>query len=435
MSSIDADVGTASPPDPGEPVDVAGPLIPPSNVTAASWALFTGLGLVMMGAGLQGSLLGVRSEIEGFSALTSGTIMASYFAGFLLGTRAATRALALVGHIRVFAALASMASASTLIHAVAVHPVVWTLMRFTTGLCIAGLYVVAESWINDLATNATRGRLLALYMIVSMGGLAAGQFLLNLADPAGADLFVVASVLVSLSLVPVVLSARSTPPATVPEPMSLASLFRVVPTGPTTTLLVGVAHGALMGMGAFYATRVGLSPARTAVFMAAPLLGGLVLQMPIGWASDRLPRRGVMLAVATGATAASVGLLLAAPGGLAAIGLMFVVGGLSFPLYSLAIAYANDWLRPEQSTGASASLVLMNGVGATIGPVLAAGLIVGFGARMFFATLIVSHTTVAAYLTFRVLFRDALPTARQGPFAPVPARASVVVGLLSRRRR
>jgi len=263
---------------------VSSPLIDPSNIAAATWALFTGICLLAIGNGLQGSVLGIRSEIEGFSTLAIGMVMTFYFVGFLAGSSAATKALTSVGHIRVFAALASLASTAALVHAIAIHPVTWAMMRFTTGLCMAGLYVVAESWINDLATNKSRGRLLAIYMVVTMGGYGAGQLLLNVASPEGFELFVVSSVLISLSLVPVSLSAKSSPPASVPEAMPFKKLLSIVPTGIAVALCVGSAHGTLIGMGAVYAARSGLDPSQVAIFVAAPMIGGLVLQLPIGLA-------------------------------------------------------------------------------------------------------------------------------------------------------
>lgn len=413
----------------------AGPLLSPTNTAAASWALFTGIALLMLGNGLQGSLLGIRSEYEGFSTVAIGLVMTCYFVGFLVGSRSAVRALKSVGHIRVFAALASMASTATLIHALTVTPLTWGLMRFTTGLCMAGLYVVAESWINDLATNATRGRLLALYMVVTMGGVAGGQFLLNLADPSGFELFVIASVLVSLSLVPVSLSGSSAPPARTPEPMSLAELFRTVPTGPTVSGLVGMAHGALLGMGAVYAARAGLSPSQVAFFMGAPMIGGVALQFPVGYLSDRVPRRGVMFGVALAATGSATMLLFVPPGTVVSYLLMFLVGGFSFPLYSLGIAYTNDWIRPEQAMGASSALVTTNGLGAVLGPGVAAVLIIALGTAMFFVTLIFTHGAIALYLAYRIVAKDGLPISRQGRFIPVPVRASAVIAGLAVRRR
>ncbi len=390
----------------------------------------------MIGNGLQGSLLGIRSELEGFSTGATGAVMTCYFVGFLAGSRSATRAVASVGHIRVFAALASMASTATLIHALTVTPVTWGLMRFTTGLCMAGLYIVFESWINDLATNATRGRLLAAYMVVMMGGIAAGQFLLNVAGPEGFELFVIASILVSLSLVPVALSGRSAPPTRTPEPMSYRELAGIVPTGLFVAALVGTAHGSLLGMGAVYATRAGLSPSQIAVFMGAPMAGGVILQFPIGALSDRVSRRAVMFGVAIAAVVAASLLLVVEAGSAPSYALMFVIGGFSFPLYSLGIAYTNDWIKPEQSMGASSVLVTMNGIGAIFGPVTAAAMILLFGNQMYFVTLILTHGAIACYLAYRIVARDALPTARQSRFLPVPARASATaIGTLTKRRR
>ncbi len=411
-----------------------GPLIPESNTAAASWALFVGIGVLMIGNGLQGSLLGIRAQFEGFSTTATGLVMACYFAGFLLGTRAASKALLSVGHIRVFAALASIASTATLVHLLAVMPLSWALMRFATGLCMAGLYVVAESWINDLATNATRGRMLAIYMVVTMGGMASGQFLLNVADPRSFELFVTASVLISLSLVPMALSGRSAPPTRIPESMSLTELADQVPTGLVVSLLVGMGAGALMGIGPVYAATAGLTPSQIAVFMGAPMLGGMALQFPIGVISDRVPRRGVMFAVAMMATAAATALFFVPPASPTSYLLMFLVGGSIFPLYSLGIAYTNDWIRSEQATAASALLVTVNGLGAVMGPLLAAGLIAGAGARSYFVSLAATHGAVGIYLAWRIVFRDPLPTERQGPFLPFPARASAgAVALIARR--
>lgn len=413
-----------------------GPLISPSNTAAASWALFAGIALLMIGNGLQGSLIGVRAEFEGFSTAATGFVMACYFAGFLAGTRAATKALQSVGHIRVFAALASVASTATLVHLLAVMPVTWALMRFATGLCVAGLYVVAESWINDLATNATRGRLLAIYMVVTMGGVALGQFLLNVADPRSFELFILASVLISLSLVPMALSGRSAPPTRIPESMSLKDLAAIVPTGLVVSLLVGMGAGALMGIGPVYAASAGLSTSQIALFMGAPMVGGMALQFPIGSLSDRVSRRGVMFFVAIAATVSAAGLLFAPTASPLTYLLMFLVGGFSFPLYSLSIAYTNDWIRPEQTTPASALLVTINGLGAVIGPLLAAGLIIGLGTRWYFASLAATHGAIGIYLAWRIAFRDALPTERQGAFLPFPARASAgAVALVARRPR
>jgi MFS family permease len=412
-----------------------GPAIASRNVAAASWALFCGLALIMVGNGLNGAVLGLRSEAEGFGLGVSGLVMASYFAGFLAGTSFTERALRAVGHIRVFAALASTASSAVLVHTVIVDPIVWSLMRFVFGACMAGLYVVVESWLNDLSTNATRARLLAVYMVVSMGSLGVGQLMLNVADPSGFSLFVLASVLVSMALVPVTLSASSAPPLVVPEPMNLRALVRVVPSGVFSSFCVGAALGTLLALGAVYGSAVGMSPARISVFLAAPMVASVLSQWPIGLAADRFPRRAVMIAVAVVAAAAAASLLVMPDGSNGAIVAMFVVGAAGYPLYSLTIAYSMDWLPQEQMMGASAALVRINGVGSLVGPLVTAGLMAAFSPHMYFVMLCGAHALIAVFLGYRALVRDALPMERQRRYVAFPARATAAAAALARRSR
>lgn len=415
---------------------VGGPAFAETSTVAKTWALFAGIALIMVGNGLQGVLLGVRSANEGFGIGVTGLVMTCYFIGFFFGTSYAERALGSVGHIRVFAALASTASSAALIHAISVTPVTWAIMRFLFGLCMAGLYVVAESWLNDLATNANRGRLLSIYMVVTMAGMASGQFLLNVADPNGFTLFVVASVLVSLALVPITLSAASAPPLRTPEKIGFKELIEIVPTGAYVAFLGGAAAGTLVGLGAVYAAAVGMSDSRIAIFLAAPLFGGLVMQWPIGRLSDAVPRRGVMIVVAIAATAASVALVAVDEGSWAAVAVMFVVGGTNFPLYALGIAHTNDWLPYEKINGAAALLVRVNGAGAVVGPVTAAILMAAVGPVMFFWVLVGTHAAIALFLGYRIVIADAVPIDRQRTFQAWPARASqLAVQLIPKRRR
>lgn len=411
-----------------------GPMLDGSPAVAAR-GLLIGIALLMAGNGLQGSLLGVRTESEGFSLTATGVVMACYFAGFLVGSRGAEQLLPQVGHIRVFAALASTASAAILVHSVLISPLSWGLMRFVTGMCMAGLYVVAESWLNDMATNATRGRLLSAYMIASMGGLTAGQFLLEAADPDGFELFVLSSILVSTSLLPVTLSASSSPPAGIPEPLGFTALLRQTPTGVVSSFWVGTSAGIVLGLGAVYAIAAGVDDSRIPVFLAAPLVGSVVFQFPIGWVSDRVSRRLVMWAVAAAAALVSVSLVALPVGSWAAIALMVVLGGTMFPLYSLTIAYTADWLPVSQLTAASASLVRVNGVGAVFGPLVVAPLMSVAGPVMFFWAMAATHGVLVVYIAWRVVFRDALPVDRQRPFVAFPARASAVAAMLVGRRR
>lgn len=403
--------------------------------TAAASALFVSFALLMVGMGVQGALLGVRAELEQFANLWTGLIMTSYFAGLLIGAKLAVRSIAEVGHIRVFAALASMASAAALIHAVAIVPPIWIAMRFLSGVCASGLYVVAESWLNDLTTNATRGRLLAIYMIISMGGYAAGTMLLDTADPRGITLFVVSSVLVSLSLVPVALSSSPAPTISLPDPMGVFELLKTVPTGAISSFFVGSSHGALLGMGAVYATRKGLDPGQVALFMGAPMVGSVVSQFPLGLLSDRVSRRGLMAVVALVATGTAFMLFTQDPGSWTTVALMFMLGGCSFPLYSLGIAYTNDWLEHSQIMAASSTLVFLNGTGAVAGPLFVIGSFAAFGTDSFFLVLMATHGAIGVYIGWRILFRDALPADRQRRWVALSSRSTIVANVIARPRR
>lgn len=375
----------------------------------------------------------MRSETEGFSVTVAGFVMAAYFAGFLFGSRVAESLIANVGHIRVFAGLASMASTAVLIHALFIDPITWGLMRFVTGLCMAGLYVTEESWLNDLATNATRGRLLSRYMIVTMGGMTIGQFLLDVADPDGVKLFLLASVLVSASLIPVVLSASSNPPLVVPERMSLRELASVVPTGIFSTFFSGASVGILIGLGAVYAVAVDVPDSRLAAFLAAPLFGSMLLQWPIGWISDRASRRGVILAVAGIAVATCVALASVTEGSWIAVGLMAVLGAVSFPIYSLTIALTADWLPTAKLTSGSAVLVRVNGVVALVGPLVATIVIGSTSPIAYFWSMAAINLIIAAYLVWRIVVADAPEHPRT--FVAFPARASAGAIALMRGQR
>jgi MFS family permease len=403
-----------------------------TSVIKASWALLLGIALIMLGNGLQGTLLGLRATLEGFSVGVIGIVMSGYFAGFLLGSTLTPKVVGQVGHIRVFAALASLASASALIHAVFVDPWVWGAMRLVTGFSYAGLYVVAESWLNDRATNETRGQILSIYMIITLGGMGFGQLLLNVADPGGFGLFVLISVLVSVALVPISLTAAPAPAFAAPLPVGLRQLYRISPLGLLGICGVGVAQGMVFGMGAVYARSAGLSIAETSLFMGAILLGGVLLQWPIGWLSDIIDRRRVITAVtfAAAALAATAAALPEMPlPGLLAIACLF--GGMNLPMYSLCNAHTNDFLAPAQMVGAGSALVLVSGVGATFGPMLAAVSITRLGPGGFFWMLGAVHAMIGLFALYRMARRSAMPLEEQGAFVAIPARTSPMAAALN----
>ena len=391
----------------------------------ALWALILGFTMLMVGNGLNLAVIGVRMVDEGFDVQVSGIVMASYFAGFLLGPVMVIRWLSTVGHIRVFASLASLASCVVLVHFVWVNPVGWAALRFVFGFCMAGLYVVVESWLNDASTQRTRGRTLAVYMIASMGGLGLGQLLVATGDPGEPVLFVVASVLVSLSFVPVALAATTdAPPIKLSPKMGIREFLHLAPTGFVGILFTGASHGILFGLAAVYATRAGFGSGATAAFLALPSVGAIVFQWPIGLASDRLPRRGVILAVAVAAAGLAIALAMTPEGGVAALPLMFVLGGLTFPLYSLLLSHTLDRSPEGAGMGASGASLRVNGVGAVVGPIVAGAVMGATGETAFFWCLVATHGAIALYVMYRLVVEDALPVARQGPFVPVPARGS-----------
>ncbi|MHA1107702.1 MAG: MFS transporter, partial [Alphaproteobacteria bacterium] len=335
----------------------------------SAWALLLGMAFIMLGNGLQGTLLGLRATLEGFPTTVTGFVMTGYFVGFLLGSTIAPKIVAKVGHIRVFAALASLASVSALVHAILVDPYSWGAMRVVTGFAYAGLYVVAESWLNDRATNKNRGQILSIYMVVTYGGMTAGQFLLNVGDPASFDLFLLISVLVSLALVPISLTAVSAPTFDAPSPVSLRQLYTISPLGVAGGLANGVSNGVIFGMGAVYANARGMSNAEISLFMGLILLGGMLLQWPVGRNSDLLDRRKVIIGVT--ALAALLALIAGSFPDLplwSLLVLTFLLGGMSLPMYSLCGSHLNDFLEPKQIVAASSAYVLVSGLGAILGP-------------------------------------------------------------------
>lgn len=405
---------------------------PKSTVLGGVWTLFIGLGLLMMGNGLNGAIIGIRSTNEGFSVTVTGVIMAGYFAGFLIAPTLVVRMIPSVGHIRVFAGLASTASSAVLVHAVAVFPLSWTLMRFVFGFCMSGLYVVIESWLGEMSTPTNRGRTLAIYMIVSTGGLGLGQLLITIADPNNFTLFVVSSVLVSMALVPITLAATTKAPVVaVPESVSLRELFANVPTGVISSFMSGASAGILFGLAAVYATSIGLSIGRTAFFLVAPMIGGVLFQFPIGRLSDKIARRTVLFAVALGGAGVAV-ILMMLPSQSVLVPLMMVgLGGMLFPLYSLVVSYTLDWTDDGKVIGTSGTLVRINGAGALCGPLIAAPLMSHFGALWFYWSLATVFSVVVLYVGSRMISRDALPMDRQKSFVPFPLRAGyMAVGLV-----
>ncbi|MGO1117203.1 MFS transporter [Rhodovibrionaceae bacterium A322] len=392
---------------------------------STAWALLLGMSMLIFSNSLLNTLLSLRADIEGFPVFIIGVVMAGYSVGFLVGSLYVERLLRTVGHVRVFAALASVASVASLIHGLVVDPYTWGAMRFVTGFCLAALYVVAESWLNDSSSNETRGTLLSIYMLLNYLGYVAGQMVLNVAPPTNISLFIFASIALSLALVPLLLSSNPAPRFEATEGMSLKKLYITSPLGVLASIGAGMALGGLFNLGAVYGQQVGLTLGEITFLMAAPTVGGALLQYPIGRLSDKFDRRKVILLVCMLATVFPVaGIYLGGLSPWVLMGCVALYGGMVLPLYSLAIAHTNDQLKPEQMVAASAGLVTVYGVGYIIGPLSSSSLMGLIGSDGFFWYLAILHAFLAAFAIFRMTRRAAVPLDEQGPYVAMPARTS-----------
>ena len=371
----------------------------------------------MLGAGLQGTLLGLRATLEGFPTPITGIIMSCYYVGYLLGTSAAPRMIRQIGHIRVFAALAALASATILVQAAFVQSFIWAVMRFSTGVCLAGIYVVAESWLNDRASKTNRGRLLAIYMLVLYVGLGVAQFLLLLADPATATPFMLVSVLISLSVVPIAVSAQQVPEPAIPTKVRYSELYRNSPLGVVSVSASGMISAIIFAMGPVYARLSGLGNRGIATFMAVSILAAVLTQYPVGRLSDRTDRRTIIAAVCTLATlvAACIVVFSHMPRPVFLL-LSGAFSGFALTLYSLSVSHVNDKLEPSQMVAASSALLRLNGGAAAVGPVLAGSLMAAFGPVAYFATLGTLTGALTVYDLWRKSRRKPVPQELKGPF-------------------
>lgn len=398
-------------------------------VLRSSWALLLGMFLLMMGNGLQGSLLGVRGAIEGFDPATLSWVISGYFVGFLGGSALAPRLIARVGHVRVFAAMGTLISAAFVLYAAAPYVWAWAGLRVVVGFAFSAVYIVAESWMNDAADNASRGKALSLYMVVQMSGIIVAQALLGAGDPSGYGLFVLISVLVSVAFMPILLSASPAPPLGETGRMTLGRLFRTSPLGFVGAVLVGAVYSVMFGMAAVFGTERGLTVAEIASFVSAIYLGGLILQWPIGWISDRMDRRRLIVIVAAVCACACAAGAFSGGSIWALMASAFVIGGTVNPLYALMIAHTNDFLEHKDMPAAAAGLMFIGGVGAIGGPPIVGYLMGPVGPAAFFLYILACMALIVAYGLFRMTRRRAKRAEETGRFAAVaPSLGSLGVG-------
>ncbi len=405
------------------------------NALRTVFSLLLGAGLMALGIGLLGLLLPIRMALEDVGPQVAGYVMSAYYAGFVGGSFMAQRIIGRVGHIRAFAAFAATLTAAIMVHALVFDVPLWGLMRAAVGFCMAGLYAVIESWLNVRSPNELRGRVLSMYTLTIYISSGIGQLAINLDDTAGLELFCLGALLTSLSLVPVVMTRVAGPELGNIKTMSLAGLYHASPLGTAVTAGAGLLSGSLYALGAVYGTQIGLSVFENSIFMGAPIIGGFLLQWPIGRLSDKFDRRTVLFGVllATVAAAVLMGAFSFAQGSFVLLATAnLLLGGFLATIYPTAVAHAFDYIDRSRMVAANSGMLLVWAVGATAGPLVASSVMGPVGPSGLFVFIAVVATFLAIYTRWRMSRRAAKPAEEQSKFVPVPS-TSAIAGALDPR--
>jgi MFS family permease len=398
------------------------------HVFSGVWALLLGIVLIMLGNGMHFTLIGLRGGIENFSSAELAIVTSGYFIGFLSGARFSPILIRRVGHVRVFAALGSFMSAGLIAFPLLADPIAWTLLRVLIGFCMSGIYVVAESWLNNASTNETRGSVLSAYMIAQTLGIIGAQGLLTTGDAGTSVLFIGASILVSISFAPILLSVTPAPMVEVARPMSLRALFGGSPLGTVGIFLLGSIYATQSGMGAVFGSQIGMTASQIALFVAMLFAGALLLQYPIGWLSDQMDRRKLIFgAAALGMVSCTIGWFTG--GGLwPLMAAAFFAGGVTTPLYALLLAHTNDYLDADDMPAASGGLVFTFGLGAIGGPLVTGWAMQEVGPFAFWLVLGGTFAAIALYALYRMTQRAVTPTDEtQSYLSVLPTSSPVAV--------
>jgi MFS family permease len=407
-----------------------------------SWALFTGFGIIVISHGFQGNLLGIRSVIENFSFIATGTMMSGYFVGFFIGATMVPKLVTKVGHIRVFAAFASMASLSSLIHVVFVDPYVWILARFLTGFSMIGIFIIVESWLNDRANNKTRGKVLSLYMLITYIGMALGNFLLNISDPKFYEPFILISLLFSIALIPILLTKRKPPKFKKTSSIKFKELFKISPFGSFSMICTGFIFAPIFSLLSVYAITMRLSIFETSLLLAGVMLSGALFQWPIGSLSDKFDRRKIIIGSSIAAVIFSVlaifvsGMGNSLPNFFSESTVSFnyfstvmdktklfvfiiLLAGVTLPLFSLNLALVNDYIPKEKFVAAGGGLNIIFGLGAMAGPIMCSALMRFLGPNGFFVHLIIFLFAIIIFGFYRLSQRE-IEDNPESTFTPLP---------------
>lgn len=395
--------------------------------------LLVAAGILLGGNGLQGTLIALRGAQEGFSPTVIGFMGTAYFAGFLLGCLAITPIMREVGHIRSFAALAAVASAGSLLLVLVIHPAMWSAVRFVTGFCFAGLFTVIEAWLNSGAANANRARVLAIYRIVDIGSVTGGQFLIPVFGAGGFTMFAIMSMLITLSMVPVSLGDRSNPATPEGVKLDLPRAWRISPLAAIACVAVGLTNSAFRTLSPVYAENIGMSVTDVVTFISVGIIGGALIQYPLGYLSDRWERRTVLLMTAGLAMTAALALAyLAGSSPLPNFIFVFIFGCFAMPMYSLAAAHANDRAEKDEFVLVNAALMLFYSFGAIGGPYLAALSMQMFGPSFLFTFNAVVYGILILIILYRMGARPGVPPEERSRFTAL-LRTSTIFAKLAKR--
>jgi MFS family permease len=395
--------------------------------------LLIAAGILLGGNGLQGTLIALRGAQEGFSPATIGFMGTAYFGGFLLGCVFITRIMRAVGYVRSFSALAAIASAGTLLLVLIIDPLFWSAMRFTTGFCFAGLFTVMEAWMNSSVQNHDRARVLALYRMVDIGSVTGAQFLIPVFGPEGFTIFAIMSIMITLSLVPVTLGDRSNPTAPEEVKLDLARVWRISPLASIGCIAVGLTNSSFRSLSPVYAEQIGMSVTDVVTFVSIGIIGGALIQYPLGHLSDLWDRRRILLITTSGAMIAALALVFwAGTGPLANFALVFIFGSFAMPLYSLSAAHANDRADKGEFVLVNAALMMFYSFGAIGGPVVAASFMQRFGPHWLFIFCATVYAIFILIIVYRMQARAAVPASRRGRFTAL-LRTSTIFARLTRR--
>ncbi len=397
-----------------------------------SWALFTGYFILIIAHGFQGNLLGVRSVLEDFNFIATGTMMSGYFVGYFAGANTIPKLVGKVGHIRVFAAFASMASLSILIHALFVEPIVWTLARFVTGFSMVSIFIVMESWLNDRANNRTRGQLLSIYMFITLIGFSLGTLLLNISSPEKYEPFILISLMLSLALVPILLTKRKAPKFKKLGYIDIKGLYKTSPLATVSMFCTGIIHSALFSLGAVYATSLNFTIFEVSLLLFIITVSGGLFQWPIGYFSDKSDRRIIIifctffasifafLSIFTNVSLENM--YLANSIGLNRVMFFLFVAlyaGMAIPLFTLNLAYVNDYIPKEKFVAAGGGMQIIFGMGAMTGPLICSLLMEKFGNNGFFIHLVFFHIIIGLFGLYRIT-RRSYEDNPESTFTPLP---------------